>query len=375
MNSKRIDYIDMAKGVGILFVVTYHTLSSMMASDPKAFIPYVLHYMVTIALPIFFIASGMLAYLKRDKEVKQSIATFIAGKAKGLLVPYISFSIIVLIDMIIERQIGTGSASNDEIRNGLLYFLTFRGFSVFWFLPSLFVGEIIFYVILKELYKNEINKEEDKRGKNSSINTSCAVTNVVMAVITIVLLTVSDVFSASIWDRSLMMQIIGCILMTLGRGVLAACFIWVGYYVMHWLLKIPSTSRKLMLIPGVLFLVLNYPLGKLAGGINVNYMIFHHSYWFFIAAVVGSLGVILICYSFEKDIVLRYCGKNSLVIMGTHMDFKVLALAIGWAYKLLKYIPRAKVIALYGLVALFIAIMELIWIFVFNKFLYKLIGR
>lgn len=347
----RIDYLDMAKGIGILFVVIFHTLGSVMNTDPKPFIPYVMQYVVTIALPVFFISSGMLVYIKRDKLI--DFKTFMARKARGLMLPYLSFSIIVLVQMITNNIIGKNVSSVEEIRNAVIAFVTLRGFSVLWFLPALFIAELMFYWCQKL--------------KPIAMHIS-------LAVAAVLILTFSDVFSKPLWDKSVPLYVVGCILMTFGRGVMALVFIWVGYVLMSILEKL-NLNKMISLLIGIVLLAINFPLGRKAGGINVNYMIFKHSYLFFIAAIVGSAGAILFCKGLPEFKPLSFCGKQSLIIMATHMDFKVLAYSISAAYHLLKYIPRAKVIALYGMIGIFIVLFELLWIFIFNKFLYKLIGK
>ena len=97
---QRVNYLDEAKAIGIIFVVVFHVLGTLINTDEKAFMPYVIRYIVTIALPIFFIVSGMLFYYKKpdNKGVKEVAKR----KAKGLLTPYVCFSIILIVSYIVQ---------------------------------------------------------------------------------------------------------------------------------------------------------------------------------------------------------------------------------------------------------------------------------
>ena len=57
--SKRIDYLDMAKEIGILLVIIGHI---SYVSEP------VRQYISTFHMPLFFVISGMLLLYKKEEE-------------------------------------------------------------------------------------------------------------------------------------------------------------------------------------------------------------------------------------------------------------------------------------------------------------------
>lgn len=59
MEKKRIDYLDMVKGIGIILVVIGH---STLPSDS------VITWLASFHMPLFFIVSGMLLWHKKKKK-------------------------------------------------------------------------------------------------------------------------------------------------------------------------------------------------------------------------------------------------------------------------------------------------------------------
>lgn len=119
--NKRIEYLDIAKGILIITVILSHS--------PWAFA----QYMYWFHMPAFFIISGLL-YRDRIDFKKQLLKFYI---------PYFSFSVVdILLNFIIDP--GTGS-----IRNFATSFVNYiysgkAVWGVFWFIPVLFISKFIF---------------------------------------------------------------------------------------------------------------------------------------------------------------------------------------------------------------------------------------
>lgn len=87
MEKKRIDYLDIAKGIGIILVLVGHISKN---DEINRFL-YLFH------MPLFFIISGML-YKEKNNFCKKKI--------RNLIIPYFCFAIIsYLYWLIIERKI------------------------------------------------------------------------------------------------------------------------------------------------------------------------------------------------------------------------------------------------------------------------------
>lgn len=139
MNKVRLDYIDILKGIGILFVIFSHSG----AED------WFMSHFGDFFVPLFFIASG---YTFGNKD--QSFLPFFLKRAKRLLVPYAFFSILLL--LLYQRF-----TSTDLL--GVLYsryclypydspqniFLMGGGNPPLWFLTSMLTAFIPFWLLLR----------------------------------------------------------------------------------------------------------------------------------------------------------------------------------------------------------------------------------
>ena len=86
MTDKRISYIDMAKGIGIILVVLGH---SIFPSENLTTWIYSFH------MPLFFILSGML--LSHTHATEQALTSFIRKKAQAIFIPYFVFSVLTIL--------------------------------------------------------------------------------------------------------------------------------------------------------------------------------------------------------------------------------------------------------------------------------------
>lgn len=138
MHKIRLDYIDIAKGIGIMSVVWAH----IMLIGWTHRIIYAFH------MPLFFFLSGML--FKKDKY--SDFSSFFLHRCKRLFIPYIIYSVVTWGIWVAFRII-----RNDDV--GDLWMPLMQTFiaqgsgafikhnSVLWFIPCLFATEIMFFFI------------------------------------------------------------------------------------------------------------------------------------------------------------------------------------------------------------------------------------
>lgn len=137
---QRFEYIDIAKGIGILLVVWGHIL----LTGPSHRVIYAFH------MPLFFLISGML--FKRDNF--DGFRDFLKRRAKRLMVPFVIYSVVTWIiwaafrfirhdnvvsywDPLLQTVIAKGSGAY-MVHNSAL-----------WFIPCLFATEIIYFSFSK----------------------------------------------------------------------------------------------------------------------------------------------------------------------------------------------------------------------------------
>lgn len=140
LNSKRVDYLDMLKCLGMFIVVSGHIHPSY------GWFSLPIHSFV---IPLYFFLSGMT--FKRYKY--PTLWEFIKHRAKTLLLPYLMFSLVTWAFWAIFRVVTHPGA---DIWGPLLQTFIAQGSGHFlvhnvplWFLPCLFVVEVIYYVVSK----------------------------------------------------------------------------------------------------------------------------------------------------------------------------------------------------------------------------------
>ena len=87
MNEKRLDWLDVAKGYGILFVIYAHT--------DYGFIGNLLY---TFHVPLFFFLSGFVFSNKYDFK------TFFIKKIKAIVIPYFLYGIPMFISQVVYMK-------------------------------------------------------------------------------------------------------------------------------------------------------------------------------------------------------------------------------------------------------------------------------
>jgi len=123
--SKRVPFLDIAKGITIILVVIGHSS-----------LPHVVSKWIwSFHVPLFFMVSGMLF----SKEKYPTFLKFTSNRLKLLAIPFILFSIIVLyIYSLIDKNISLNSFLN----------VGWQGIAL-WFIPVLFLTELLYYSICK----------------------------------------------------------------------------------------------------------------------------------------------------------------------------------------------------------------------------------
>lgn len=157
IGKERLAWIDLAKFLGILFVLLAHA---------ELNIPVIGGLAVYFYVPIFFVLSG---YNYHKKE--EPFSSFLKRKAKRLLLPYFTYNIFLYLfffmkDFVITNQISIMALkpfigilySRNSLypldNYGNTYFLTNLN-SPTWFLTALFVSVVLFEVGMRIVHFNE----------------------------------------------------------------------------------------------------------------------------------------------------------------------------------------------------------------------------
>lgn len=292
MTKERYAELDLAKGAGILLVITGHI--QYISEDFRNFI-------VAFHIPLFFIIAGMLIHIQ--EEDKKSLAKTVMKKSRSILQPYFIFSLIFIVAQYIAYRIGSSMTLELVKQNIYLTFILF-GMSVLWFLGALFVGEMAFLAVIKNCKKKW--------------------TPVVLFIWMILscfanrcLKNYNSMYGERPYLNYFCMMVI--------RIGIIAFFIGVGFY--FWEIR-----EKIRIVPwaagiaGVLCLAATVVISRINGGVDLHFLVFQHEVLYFAGAILGSMGIVGIAYGLKKFVkfpllkILEFYGKNSLIVMMTHVD-------------------------------------------------------
>lgn len=340
MNTKaRLNYFDIAKGIGIILVIIGH-------------IEYVeqgvRNYIVSFHMPLFFIISGMLMLVTNEKT--RDLKELVIRKLKHIMLVYAVFSVLYLIIDIAYYYIthlgdGWNTVRLDAIDSLMLY-----GISVLWFLPALFFGELIFLLILKLM--NRLLPHFD----------------FIAAMLACILLAVIIYLPLFKNENHFIKAFV--------RFFICAAFVSIGYCINSLIrdIKIPAAAKALA---GAVMLVAVYFTSQINGTVDMHFGVYGNLFFYFLTAVLGSMGVILLSGSLESLSrslpvkLLIYYGKNSLIVMITHINFYILYVAEVLSFHFSKYITHAKLFLFNCMIVIFVMIAEVFVIELYNFFIKK----
>lgn len=150
---KRIEYIDIARAIAMIYIVLGHTL----VHSEHCHLIFKLLYSFHVVL--FFLISGFTFNIK----LEQSFFEFFKSKFVRIMIPYFIWALLFLIPyMLFGNDVGNslGTHSSFDIKTQIINIFYGNGNmsalkqnSSLWFLPALFTMEMFYYFIIK-LSKN-----------------------------------------------------------------------------------------------------------------------------------------------------------------------------------------------------------------------------
>ncbi|MBR3825869.1 MAG: acyltransferase family protein [Lachnospiraceae bacterium] len=348
IKTKRIAYLDMARGIGMVLVVLGH-------------IEYLgagwLRYVTAFHMPLFFFVSGILICKKKEEE--KPFAGLIKKKLVSIMVPYVIFS---LLSFLIEssRIWVKGLDEWNVVLRQLFQSCCLQGVSTLWFLPALFMGEVIFIGIRK---------------KTPLWGTVICVCVIVMGAVVI-----NDYEQnfARIHAVSRAYRLLHDVCSMFIRNLFCVGFLAAGYFA-----EIIFFEKKLKGFADVclalVFGMIAFVSIQMSGLVDLRSMRFASAPLYVVVAVTGSMTVIFLCKCLTRlpynplQQIMEYYGRNSLVIMVTHMDFRVMYIAIRLLL-LLTIEPIYSILFCLVIVAI-VFVLEIPIIWAVNKYFPFAVGR
>ena len=313
---ERLTYLDVAKGIGILLVVIGHVYAFNRQIVDRFFVVW----LYSFHMPLFFIISGMLIAYKDEKDIWK----FVKKRIKGILIPYVFFSIFSIIVFAIVNDF-----NREVFVQNIKATICGVGIDTLWFLPALFFGEVIFFV-LKNLLKNKY----------------------VICIISAIIYTLGN----------FMMKDYGLICLFLGRICIAVGFIMIGNYTMNLIRK-----RNMPWYGLIVIAILSVILSKINGLVDLNNLVFNNHILYLINSLIGTYLILEISKLIDSD-EITYWGRNTLIVMATHLN--------------IIYIIFNKILGVHSfgyvtgmIVFVLLLAVERIIIYVVNRYMPFLMGR
>lgn len=373
MNSKRLNYLDMAKGIGIFLVLIGHLQGdSIFALSP--YIHPLCVWIFSFHMPFFFLVSGIVMYMKGTDTSSMSLKEEVRKRFRSIMVPYIWFSLILLVYIAYSLYIaGTlfVNIGNLFITN-VWYFVSCYGINVLWFLPALFFGQLLFLVLNKYC-----------RGKWLAV--SVALLSAVGYILSFLIRKTTHDTTATrcLYEFGT----------TLIRPLITCGWIAIGYYLRmlttgdNAIAKLfskwdsPSDRKERLkyrmyyILLGLLFMGIFTALHLINRGIDIRTLAFGNVPAYLICAFMGSCGLILICKGLPPVKLLTFWGRGSLIFMAVHNNESILYLALKLSMYVNQYLTFARGYICYAIIVAVITLFSSLMIILISKCFPFIIGK
>lgn len=293
---RRFDYVDIAKGLGIMLVIMGHI--------EHDFVPFC----GSVHIPLFFVVSGYLYDI--DKTEHRTFGENVSKRVKRLVIPYFIYNLLLYAKYILKHflshtlslEVGVESLVGFCYSSALLYKdvpleQNFEGFvfgnGPLWFLTAMAVSSVIFYGIIYFVLKHRFDLKK------------VLMSGVVLGVTSWILCRYLPIYLP--WSAE--MALIGAIFMLFGM-----C-----------LRKYDAIERfgNKLVIP-VIFIIVFALLHYVNG--SANMAIQSYGKYMSIYVIMGIIGSVIMLYLsllVEKSRILNkaisYIGQNTLIILALHM--------------------------------------------------------
>ena len=348
MEKQRVAYFDMAKGIGAILVLLGHMQGETFFNLSPYIHPFC-EWIFSFHMPMFFLISGMLICYKGD--VNRNLKELVKKRFFGIMLPYFSFSILNLV-IRIYYVVADHSLSAGEYLQDFIDSVTFYGYSVLWFLPCLFLAELIFLGITKKLSRVQ----------------SCLVLFVCFAVALIC----NRALARGVYDTA-HLERLHRVLLTFLRPVIAASFVTIGYYFYP---VIEKMGRGICLAASVVLIAIDCLFVKVNGGVDFRTLTLKNEAAYYLCALCGSFGIVLLCKAIWINLKpLSFFGINSLIFMAVHNNKLVMIVALKTAMFINQFVTRARGYVFYFIVASIFVLYVTVMIFIINRYFPFMLGK
>ena len=295
-NGKRLMGLDMARGIAIILVVIGH--SGFISHNCNIWIS-------SFHLPLFFILSGILTSIRHEDE--QPLSRSALQKARSIMIPYCWFSIgSVCLDIL---QVLLGNFKWSSVWEHVIQTLTLQGYSVLWFLPVLYLAEMLLLSLYKTL--------------RIFLPKGCICS--LIGTIVITLCALGGYYSYQALISTSVPAFVLHIFRILEKSFIGAAFISYGYVCGQLYSKrVTKIPKWHTFLSGILLSSFNFTVISQIQLMDLNNLGLQNLGMYLLLGTTGGMGCILLFMSIPNIPLLTFYGQNSLIIMCTHLNFYVL---------------------------------------------------
>jgi fucose 4-O-acetylase-like acetyltransferase len=307
----RLHLIDALKGFGIILVVlAHHSLPDSLDA-----------YIYSFHMPLFFFISGFLFDFGKYAD---STSSFVKKRFRSLIVPYFCFALLIYLFYFLLDKVLPFSFFEDSTLYDVIYTILYAPGNSdlinppLWFLPCLFVTELLFYKFWRICYR-------EPRKLVLWIIAAGVIGYLYPEYVSFRLPWTADVALSAV--------------VFYGAGNLFKKFtnfrVESGSCIV---LKEDSRLREMFsqvgkFLPGVFILLNLLYLGHVlefpeTDGINMNVMEYESIFWFYLIAFSGIFTFGYIFKKIGSSRILEYYGRNSLIVLAFHYPIMEILLTL-----------------------------------------------
>lgn len=290
-NKERLNTLDIAKGIGIIFVVFAHV----------NYMPALLTPIYSFHMPLFFILAGVVF----NKEKFQTFRDFIKRRWKTIIQPYLLFSVLAIGYVFVSDQLfdAAKDLSPEEYIEAFVQIFLAQGSAgvldpPLWFIPCLLAVEIMYFFLadVKLIFR---------------IPMCVALTGAGW-------LLESGLLE---FDNTLLPW-------SLDSALFAICFYATGNIISPYLIKtikdIEASPKKLTICLCILLsaILIWIPLMLANGKITLGSKILNNGFLLYLTGVLGTIAILSVSILADKCKFLTFLGKNTFCIMSVHYIYR-----------------------------------------------------
>ncbi|MCC8049997.1 MAG: acyltransferase family protein [Clostridiales bacterium] len=345
--SNRIEWIDVAKGIGIILVIMGHCFNKSSLIHKWIF---------SFHMPLFFILSGYCFHVDKYQRMRD----IVRAKIKSLLIPYFGFCFLGIAVSILIPEWRAGFSVKGILTDIYCAYPSLTHITSIWYLAALFILSVLLYAVVC------FSRKHGVKWLPYCFVALSGCFGYLITVIRQLFFVPSDGASTTTGTAGFSLPG-GRLPLTLDTCMTALVFFAAGYWIRCCFLEKRNDRNILELnLPAkrsvslcVIFFFCNFLTGVVLNTrVNLHGCTYGNVVLFYLAAFSGTFAVVflsqILCNTGRLKRILLFYGRNSLYIMGMQSLFIYLSVYLlnkitGDSYEVFENVP-----VLYGWCAFFV---------------------